>query len=101
MLSDTSFLIALALMTVATLLTRMSGPVLMAHVRLTPRVERFLEGLAVSVVAALVASNLVGTPANTVPVLGAVLVMLLTRSAIWAMLAGMVIAAALHAGFAI
>lgn len=97
MLSDSAFLFALGLMTAAALFTRMAGPVLMAHVRLTPRIERFLEGLAVSVIAALVGSSLIGAPMNIAPVLGAVGVMLLTRSAIWAMLAGMVIAAALGA----
>jgi len=94
MLNDGSFVIAVAVLAATAFATRLAGVVLMAWVPPGPRVERFLEGLAVSVIAALVASALVTADIKTVAaILVAIALMALTRSIIWAMLAGMVAAA--------
>lgn len=94
MLSDTSYLLALGIMTVAAFGTRIAGAVLMSRVTPTTKTERFLEGLSVSVIAALVASHLVTADIKTIAaVVVAMIVMGLARSAVWAMLAGMLVAA--------
>ncbi len=94
MAGEGPLIFAIALMAMAAFATRIAGPLLMAQVRTTPRSERFLEGLAASVVAALVASLLVqGDLRDVVSVAVAALVMLATRSVIWSMLAGMACAA--------
>lgn len=96
MISDGSFALALGLMAIAVFATRIAGAVLMARVTPSPRVERFLEGLAVSVVSALVASSLVTAEAKyAVAVLIAIAATVITRSVIWAMCAGMIAAAML------
>ncbi|MET1412172.1 AzlD domain-containing protein [Roseibium sp. HPY-6] len=94
MLSEGSFLLVLAVMTAATFFTRVAGAFFMTRVALTPKTERFLEGLSVSVIAALVASLLVSGDIKTgVATLFALVAMALFRSVIWAMLAGMISAA--------
>ena len=68
----------------------------MSRVTSTAKTERFLEGLAVSVIAALVASHLMAADVrNAEAVAVAILVTLLTRSAISAIVAGMITAAVL------
>ncbi|QFT29968.1 Branched-chain amino acid transport protein (AzlD) [Labrenzia sp. THAF82] len=95
MTDDWSYALAVVILAAAAFATRISGAVLMSFVTLTPKTERFLEGLSVSVIAALVASNLVTADLKTVTAtLLAVAVMALSRSVIWAMFAGMMIAAA-------
>ena len=97
-MSDTGFALVLALMTLAALSTRLSGAFIMSRIQTTPRVERFLEGLAVSVVAALVASHLSTAPLpNLVAVGCAVITMCINRSVIGAMFCGMITAAAVQA----
>jgi len=56
MLNDWSFVLTVAIMAVVTFATRIGGAVLMSYVTPTARTERFLEGLSVSVISALVAS---------------------------------------------
>ena len=95
MLSDGSFILVIAIMAAATFATRIAGAAVMSRVTPTARTQRFLEGLSVSVIAALVASQLMtGDAGNAVAVAIAVLVMLLSRSVVWAMFAGMISAAA-------
>ncbi|MEL7524549.1 MAG: AzlD domain-containing protein [Pseudomonadota bacterium] len=95
MLSDWSYLIAVTVLALVALGTRLSGALLMAWVTPTPRIERFLEGMAVSVIAALVASSLVTMDFKTFVATGsAMLVAAFSRNVIWAMLAGMIVAAA-------
>lgn len=95
MLSDGSYVAAVVIMTAAAFATRIAGAVFMSWVAPTARTERFLEGLAVSVIAALVASLLVGAgPKTMTATVVAIVVMALTRSVVWAMLGGMVTAAA-------
>lgn len=96
MLNDWSFVLVMAAMTTAALVTRIAGAVLMSRVTSTAKTERFLEGLAVSVIAALVASQLMAADTrNAAAVAVAIVVTLSTRSAIFAIVAGMMTAAAL------
>lgn len=95
MLSNGAFALAMAIMAAAVLATRLAGAALMTRFTPSARVDRFLEGLSVSVIAALVASQLTVADARHVAaVIVAVAVMLLARSVVWAMFAGMVAAAA-------
>lgn len=74
--------------------TRALGPVLMAGVEPTPRLRRFLDTLAVSVIAAIAATALIQAGLREITAASAtVLVMTLSRSAVWAMVAGTAIAA--------
>ena len=67
---------------------------MMTRVGVTARVERFLDGLSVSVVAALVASIVAqGGAREAAAVVIAVVVMFASKSAVWAMIAGMAVAA--------
>ena len=96
MLNDWSFILVLAIMVVATFATRIAGAVLMLHVKPTAKTERFLDGLSVSVISALVASQLMTADGrNTAAVVVTVLVMFFTRSVVWAMFTGMISAAAM------
>lgn len=86
---------AILLASTLTLATRLSGPVLMARLPMSPRIERFLQNLSLAVLAALVASMLArGGLREAAAVAVAVLVMALLRKSIWAMGAGMICAAA-------
>jgi uncharacterized membrane protein len=85
---------AILLASSLTLSTRLSGPVVMAWLPMSPRIERFLQNLSLSVLAALVASMLArGGLREAASVAVAVLVMVLLRKSIWAMGAGMICAA--------
>ena len=87
-------LLAILGMALATLITRVSGPLVMMFVPLSPRVERFLESLSVSVIAAIVASYLAQNGLReSVAVACAALVMLGWRQSIWSMLTAMAIGA--------
>lgn len=95
MLSEWSFVIALCTLAASVFVTRIAGIILMAWIPSNPKVERFLEGLAVSVIAALVASSLVTADIRTIIATGmAIIMMALTRNIIHAMLCGMLSAAA-------
>ncbi|MEM9196834.1 MAG: AzlD domain-containing protein [Pseudomonadota bacterium] len=96
MISDLSYTLALSVMIVMVVGTRIAGAVFMSWFTPTPGIERFLEGLASSVIAALVASFLVANDVKmTVAVICAIGIMLATRNVVWAMMIGM-LAAALH-----
>lgn len=95
MLSDGSYILAVAVLALVALGTRLSGAMLMARVTPTPRVERFLGGLSVSVIAALVASSLAMADLKAfAATVSAVFVAAFSRNVIWAMIAGMIVAAA-------
>ncbi len=95
MVDEWSYFLAVTILTSVSLVTRISGAFLMTWITLTPKVERFLEGLAVSVIAALVASVLVTAETRAIAAtLAAVAVVAMSRGVIWAMLSGMIVAAA-------
>jgi len=95
MLNDWSFVLVVVIMASAAFATRIAGAVLMSRVTPTQKTERFLEGLSVSVISALVASQLASADVkDAAAVVVAVAAMLLTRSVVWAMFAGMITAAA-------
>ena len=92
-MDEGSFLLTLAILTGAALSTRVVGAMLMAAVKPTESVERFLEGLSASVIAALVASQMINAEADQFTAVGvAVLVALVTRNAVLAVAAGMLAA---------
>ena len=74
--------------------TRALGPVAMRLVPLSPRITRFLDGLAMSVIVAIVATMLAKAGLRELVAAGvAVLVMVTARSIFWAMCAGVLLAA--------
>lgn len=86
--------VAITLVAGVTLASRLSGPLLMARMPMSASVERFLQNLSLSVIAALVASMLArGGLREASAVAVAALVMITLRKSIWAMGAGMAIAA--------
>ena len=94
MTGDLSTWAAICVVAGVTLASRLAGSFLMAGVESSPRVERFLDGLSVGVIAALVASTLAQSGLREAAAVAiAVLVMLRWVSAALAMLAGMVLAA--------
>ena len=87
----------LAIMVIAfvTFCSRIAGPVLMSRIADSDRIERFLDAMAVSVVAALVASITAQAGwRETAAVAICAVVMLRSQSAIWAIIAGIFLAAA-------
>lgn len=95
MTGDLSTWAAIFIVAAVTLASRLAGSFLMARVETSPRVERFLDGLSVGVIAALVASTLAQNGLREgAAVAIAVLMMLRWANAAWAMLAGMALAAA-------
>lgn len=85
---------AIVLVAAVTLASRLSGPLLMARMPMSTSVERFLQNLSLSVIAALVASMLArGGMREAAAVATAALVMVTLRKSIWAMGAGMAVAA--------
>jgi uncharacterized membrane protein len=86
--------IAVVLLAAVTALTRVGGVWLMSYVRITPRVETFLKYMSVSVLIAIVApATWRAGPHIWLAVAAATLVMIATRSAVGAMLAGTALAA--------
>lgn len=94
-------LLAIALMTAATVSLRLGGYFLMGYVTVTPRVRRMLSALPGSVIAAAVLPvALQGGAVATAAVLAAMLVMYVSRSDIAALAAGSATAALMRlAGF--
>jgi uncharacterized membrane protein len=89
--------LAVLAMAALTYLTRVGGLWLMAHVPLTPRIERFLDALAGAVLVALLAPIvLAGDLALQAGVALAVLVMALARSGLLAVAAGVACTALLR-----
>lgn len=85
---------AIVLVAGVTLASRLSGPLLMSRMPMSASAERFLQNLSLSVIAALVASMLArGGLREATAVSAAALVMITLRKSIWAMGAGMVVAA--------
>ena len=85
---------AILLASVLTLATRLAGPIVMAFLPMSARVERFLQNLSLAVLAALVASMLArGGLRGAASAAVACAVMLGLRRSIWAMAAGMICAA--------
>ena len=92
--SDLTVWAAILIIAAITFLSRITGSVLMSKVKVSPRVDRFLDALSVSVIAALVASVLAQNGLReAVAVATAALIMLRFKSAIWAMLTGIIVAA--------
>ncbi|MDA7963560.1 AzlD domain-containing protein [Ruegeria sp.] len=72
-----------------TFLNRIAGPIMMKHIETSAKVERFLDAMSVSVVAALVASILAQGGWREVIAVGiSAMVMMRFTSAVWAMVAG-------------
>ena len=85
---------ATAVLAAASLATRLAGPLLMARVAVTPRVQRFLDGMASAVLAALAATAVArGGPREAAAVAAAAVVMLGARNASLAVLCGAGVAA--------
>lgn len=94
MIDDLTVWTAIVLIASVTLASRLAGSFLMSHVGASARIERFLDGLSVAVIAALVASILAQNGLREAAAVAlAVLVMLRSANATWAMIAGMAVAA--------
>jgi len=90
----------IALMALATYLLRAGGLFLAGRVPLTPRVERFLEALAGSIMISLVvAMALQGGVVTTLAILLAVGVVLATKQSVAALAAAVALAAGLRAAW--
>lgn len=86
--------IAIAIMSLVTLGTRLGGAFMMRFVTMSPRLSRFLEAMSASVLAAIVMTFLIhGGTRESVAVGVAIVVMMATRSAVYAMFAAMLSAA--------
>ena len=93
--SDLSTWMAILLIAGITFVSRVSGPLLMSRVEMSPLLMRFLDKISVSVIAALTASMLAnGGLREAVVVAATALIMLRSTSALGAMLTGMAIASA-------
>lgn len=80
---------AILLVALVTYLSRIAGMVMMARAKPSPRLARFLDGVSVSVIAALVATMMArGGLREAASVALAVGIMLVTRSAVWALICG-------------
>nr|WP_262386517.1 AzlD domain-containing protein [Roseobacter litoralis] len=85
---------AILVVAFVTFFSRIAGPVLMSRVAITDRIERFLDSMAVSVVAALVASLIAQAGLREAAAVAiCAVVMLRSQSAIWAIMAGICMAA--------
>ena len=94
MIDDLTVWTAIVLIASVTLASRLARSFLMNHVNASARIERFLDGLSVAVIAALVASILAQNGLREAAAVAlAVLVMLRSANATWAMIAGMAVAA--------
>ncbi len=86
--------LAIFLMALVTLGTRVGGAAIMRFVTLSPRVTVFLEAMSASVLAAIVVTFLMNNGTREAAAVGvAILVMLATRSAVWSMVAALLLAA--------
>lgn len=95
MVDATTAYLAIAMMALVTLGTRLGGAYIMRFVTLSPRVTGFLDAMSASVLAAIVATFVVNNGTREGLAVGAaILVMLATRSAVAAMVAAMAFAAA-------
>lgn len=93
--SDILAVAAIIMIAAITCASRMAGALLMSRVVVSARIERFLNALSVSVIAALVASIVAQNGLReAIAVALAAVIMLGSKSAVWAMLGGMGFAAA-------
>ena len=82
-------MLAIAVMALTTLATRVLGPAAMSRFKVTETLERFLNALCSSVIVAIVATVVArGGWREAAAVAVAAGVMVVTRSVVWAMLAG-------------
>jgi len=94
MVSDATAVLAVLLLMLVTIATRVSGVWIMSYVAITPRIEAFLKYMAAGVLIAIVVPNtLSASPRIWVAVAAAAVVMIATRSALTAMLIGTALAA--------
>ncbi|MEZ5863213.1 MAG: AzlD domain-containing protein [Geminicoccaceae bacterium] len=97
---DADALLAIGAMAILTYATRAGGFLVMSMVPLSPRLEAFLRHLSGSVLVAIIFPAAVTSgPAAILAILAAVLVMHRTRNALFAMTAGIGLAALLRAWF--
>jgi uncharacterized membrane protein len=95
MIEQSAAIGAVLLLTAVTVATRFSGVWIMSFVEITPRIEAFLKYLAVSVLISIVVpATLNASPRIWLAVAAAAVTMLVTSSAVGAMLAGAAVAAA-------
>lgn len=96
--SEFSAITAILIMTAATYVTRIAGFWLMGHVTVTPRVQRMLDALPGSVVAAIAAPMVFknGAPAG-IAIFAVLAFMLLWRNEFIAVLVGIIVVALLRA----
>ena len=94
MFSEGATYFAIFIMAAVTLMTRISGTEILRRIGTSARIERFLDALSTSVLAAMVATFVAqGGLRETVAIAVAGIVMLLVRNSTMAMLTGMAIAA--------
>lgn len=99
MIDNWTAITAIGLLAVVTLVTRLSGVLIVSFVAITPRVDAFLRYAGVSVLISIIVPALVsGAPRFWLAAIGAAILMLLTRSALAAMLFGTAIAAMARMG---
>jgi uncharacterized membrane protein len=95
MIEQSTAIGAVLLLTAVTVATRFSGVWIMSFVEITPRIEAFLKYLAVSVLISIVVpATLNASPRIWLAVAAAAVTMVVTSSAVGAMLAGAAVAAA-------
>ena len=97
MADSLSIFLAIAVMALTTLATRLLGPAVVSRFKMTRALEHFLNALCSSVIVAIVATVVASAVASgaaqggwreAAAVAVAAGVMVITRSAVWAMLAG-------------
>lgn len=94
MVNDVSATGAILLLALVTFATRVGGVWIMSYVRITPRIEAFLQYMATSVLISIVAPAIANaSPRMWLAVGAAAITMIATRSALGAMLAGTAVAA--------
>ena len=94
MVDATAAISAILLLAVVTMVTRVGGVWIMSYAEITPRIEAFLKYMSVSVLISIVVpTSWVAGPRIWLGVGTAALVMIATRSALGAMLAGTALAA--------
>lgn len=87
--------LAIALLALVTLSTRLGGAFVMRFVTLSPRITVFLEAMSASVLAAIVATFVMSNGTREAVAVGvALLIMIASRSAVWAMVGGLLTGAA-------
>lgn len=101
MVDAVAAIIAVIVLALVTMATRVGGVWVMSFVTITPRIEAFLKYMSVSVLISIVAATTwAAAPRIWLGVGAAALVMIVSRSAVSAMLAGTALAAlSRHLGF--